>query len=387
MRVLHYRRRVLGTTHVTAVFLSLAGCSAWGQTYTFSKIAEASDPLVYFSYLPSVSDTGAVAYNMTTVTPNPPALTPLTQSGAFVNENGLIRRLGDPKLVSLVSDINSSGTILFLQSDPTGAPQLLLDMGGSTTEVSSAATGDFASFGFSVDGGSSLNDKGDVAFLAAKDVGTIGVYLRTADGSISTVIEQTLSGAPPVQFGPRINNHRTITFAYGADAYYLAAGASPVDIAVSSPELSSSSASLSNVALNNSDIAVLIVNGLASKLPGGAILESVGGAATQVIIHGTGSVPGDVYAATINDAGAIAYFKAPDISTPGSTYSIQYAADGKTPQPVISSRDSLFGGTVSQLGDFAKVSTGRYLNSSGQIAFLYSLTDGRHGVALATPAK
>jgi hypothetical protein len=185
--------------------------------------------------------------------------------------------------------------------------RLLLDSGGSTREIVNVGTSDFASIAYFVDGSPSVNDNGDVAFLAMKDSGVTGIYLITADGTLTTVAE---SGVPPVQFGPRINNNGTVTFAYGADAYYWQSGAAPIDIAALSPQLSSSpnSIAVSNLALNNSGTAVISILGLLSQLPGGGIFASAAGAAPQLLIKGSGSVPGNVYGATINDSGAIAYF-------------------------------------------------------------------------------
>jgi hypothetical protein len=100
-----------------------------------------------------------------------------------------------------------------------------------------------------------------------------------------------------------------------------------------------------------------------------------------LLIKGSGSVPGNAYGPTINDSGAIAYF------TGSPNYSIQYAADGHNPKAVISRGDSLFGSTAGTFGIGATAATGRYLNASGQIAFLYTLSNGRHGIALASPAQ
>jgi hypothetical protein len=91
-----------------------------------------------------------------------------------------------------------------------------------------------------------------------------GIYLITADGTLTTVAE---SGVPPVQYGPRINNNGTVTFAYGVDAYCWHSGAGSIDIAALTPQLSSSSiaVTLSNVALNNSGTAVFALIGRATR--------------------------------------------------------------------------------------------------------------------------
>ena len=102
------------------------------------------------------------------------------------------------------------------------------------------------------------------------------------------------------------------------------------------------------------------------------------------MLPGPGRLPGLV-GATINDAGVIAYYTSiidfTNVATP-LVYGV-YIVKNSSPAKVIASGDSLFGAKVTLAGSLSIGSTGRFLSTSGQIAFGYSLDNGAQGIAVA----
>ena len=83
---------------------------------------------------------------------------------------------------------------------------------------------------------------------------------------------------------------------------------------------------------------------------------------------------------SINNRGAVAFFA--DEATGGQGIFFGPAAAGHAPVPVIQSGDALFGSTVTSL------TLGRFsLNDRGQLVFMYTLQDGRSGIAIAWPRR
>jgi hypothetical protein len=165
--------------------------SAWAQTtYSFTKIAEIADNTQVFGVASYVSGTGSVSHTQYTPTRYPGTLTQLLLPAAYVSERGVVRRLGDGTLPTVVLDVNSSGAVLFGQYDADGRSHLLIDSAGVTTEISGAGSSKFAEYAIgSLGSGAAMNDNGDVIFGAIQASGVYGIYVQNADGTLTTVAE------------------------------------------------------------------------------------------------------------------------------------------------------------------------------------------------------
>jgi hypothetical protein len=181
--------------------------------------------------------------------------------------------------------------------------------------------------------------------------------------------------------GQRINNNRRVCFVAGNDLYYGEAGSQLADLPMITPPLSAQPTALGTPTLNNNDAMAFAVVGQNTNFPGGAIFESVAGAAPDLIVQGAGRRVGFMQPA-LNDAGDLAYLAA-DPTTFAT--SLRFLRSGsQTPTVVLASGDTLFGSAVTV--GIAVSSVGfRSLNRSGQIAFSYTLANGARGIALASP--
>ncbi len=189
-----------------------------------------------------------------------------------------------------------------------------------------------------------INDSGVVSFFANIIGGTGGSGIFTGDGlSVSAVA--ILGGAAPTggtftfftsQAAPRINGNGRVAFEGGTSA-----GASGLFTVGPGPGI---------------DLAAVI-----------------GGAAPD------GGIFGAFDGININAGGRVAFY-ANLFGEPGATFGIFTGGPGGT-QRVIREGDSLFGSLVAGL-NLGTFSNG--FNDAGQVAFGYTLADGRSGIAIAS---
>jgi hypothetical protein len=115
-------KRIAKSAIVLSLFITLHSYASAQTTYTFTKIAETSDNSQVFGVASYLSDTGSVAYALYTITPYPNSVTKLSLPAAYVSQRGVVRRLGDSSLPSVVLDINGLGSIVFNQLTRALAP-------------------------------------------------------------------------------------------------------------------------------------------------------------------------------------------------------------------------------------------------------------------------
>ncbi|MFO1500016.1 MAG: hypothetical protein U1G07_16760 [Verrucomicrobiota bacterium] len=121
-----------------------------------------------------------------------------------------------------------------------------------------------------------------------------------------------------------------------------------------------------------------IVAGAAFLTQGGLEVFSARHSGLQLRTDPTSSLLTFVDNVSVNNSGDVAFFA--NKSDGGEAILVE-ATGGANPTVAIETGDALFGSTV------AALSMGRYgLNDEGQVAFRYSLTDGRSGIALASPS-
>ena len=194
--------------------------------------------------------------------------------------------------------------------------------GGPTTTIADSS-GPLSRFGARP----ALNDNGTVAFHAELGPDNPGIF--TGSGGPTTTIAD--SSGPFAAFGtfPSLNNSGTVAFVGGLDGF----------------------------------------GGF------GGIFTGSGGPITTIADSSGpfGLFPS--FAPSLNDSGTVAFFAELDTGGAGIFTGPDPLAD-----EVISIGDTLFGSTVTDI--FIQSDS---LNDTGQLAFLYGLTDGRRGIARADP--
>jgi hypothetical protein len=222
--------------------------------------------------------------------------------------------------------LNDSGTVAFMgaRAEP-GLPRSIFAGNGGplTTLVSTSSTG------FVGLGNVAINDAGRIAFTGFQADGTIGTFVGTSApvGVVTTKTRPELDGG---FFDPVINNGGTIAV-------------------------------------------------IASRAAGG--LEVFTGNAQGVTLRNDPDHPFFTNAEhpSVNNHGAVAFFGFSVFDSTAPTGIFMEASGGQSLIPVIRPGDTLFGSTVTavDLGRFA-------LNDRFELAFQYSLADGRSGIAIAS---
>jgi hypothetical protein len=325
--------------------------------------------------------------------------------------------------------INNDGQVLFGASDGVSKGFLLLAKPGNPMKTIVQADPTHLEFIC----GRSLNDSGIVAYSrCGTDVPVQGIY--TSDGITTTTITERLLGQPGYDFSfpvgePQINNDGTVVFSSGKDGHpglfaakngqittlltVLTTPASqpgpqrlndsgevvfrhfrssdnaeglfsvnvnggPVTPVVLEKDLGAGVVSIDNqFSLNNQGKVAFVI-----KRSGPPDIQDIGisdGNTTKILAHAErfGPLLTGVASPSINDNSEVVFF--------GSYHKNGQIAAGILTGPdidqdrIIGSGDSLFGSTATGV---AFDSQG--LNDKGQIAFLYGLTDGTIGIAIAT---
>jgi hypothetical protein len=311
--------------------------------------------------------------------------------------------------------INASGLVAFLGFLDAGGSGIFVGDGSTVTPIALSSGSTFSSFG-SAD--TPINAAGQVAFVGNLDVGGNGIFAsdgtttktiafgppftgfllttKTAINAGGTVAFDYGTGSAPglyagngdaqaaplyltndpmfSGFGPpvAINDSGRVGFEgildAGGSGVYSGDGGIPTPIALSSGAFTNFTGSQLSI---NADGTVVFIGGLDAGT--GGVFTGNGGATTQVASN-TGPIANLNFPA-INSAGRVAFLatlttNAKEIMTGPDT-----VAD-----KVIRNNDSLFGSVVN---DLRFATSG--LNDAGQVAFYYSLTDGRKGIARGTP--
>lgn len=326
----------------------LAAAPAARAQYTFTLIADSdSSTFNAFTYAPSINAAGTVAFG---------AELDSFGTGIFTGAGGLtiaIALSSEPTFSEVYApSINAAGTVAFLGELDAGGGGIFTGAGGATTTIALSSETTFASVG-----SPSINTAGTVAFAAFLYAGGQGVFTVTGGTTTSIALssDPTFSGFSHSS----INAAGTVAFVGYLDAggygVFTGAGGETTPIALSSgPPFSGFNFTAINTAGTVAFSALFDGDG-------GGIFTGAGGPTTAIRL--------DVAAPpSINTAGAVAFLD-----------SAIYVSEGGALTPVIFIGEELFGSTVSDLG-FG--STG--LNDAGQLAFRYTLEDGRSGIAVAS---
>jgi hypothetical protein len=287
-----------------------------------TTIASGREGFRFFGIAPAVNASGVVAFIGLTATGSIAIFSSDGQSRSLIADSAVNQLLG--RAIGDVS-INGAGTVAF--SAPSATPgfpgNIFTGNGGPlTTLLTTSGTG------FSAFGNVAINDAGKIVFKGFLPDGTEGIFIGTSS-PIAVVTTKT------------------------------------------NPELGRG---FLDAVLNNSGtIAVL------GFLTDGG-LEVITGNAQGITVRNNPANPAfdNSEHPSMNNHGAVAFaaFPFPNPNAPAGIF--MEVSGGQSIIPVIRPGDTLFGSTVTSvdLGRFA-------LNEGFELAFQYSLNDGRSGVAIA----
>jgi hypothetical protein len=358
--------------------LMLLGVSvgqAFGQDkvradFQFVNVADTTQGFTGFSTFPAINNFGAVAFE---------ANQPGTE-GVFKWQDGTVNPIATSGTVlsgfGLDPAINARGIVAFEANVASGGRSIFVNDGYSTkTIANSAALGLIGRFM----GSPSINRDGTVAFFGARN-GFSSEAIFTGNGGPVTNILDTLSSNFAGFQNVDINASGKIVFV--GDVNDGSVGMVVVD---AGRRHDAADQVIDIVDTNNPDFdgfgdPVINKHGTVAndvfRTDGNAEILSGDRRGTTARTDITSAKFVQFEHPSINDSDAVAFFAfRPD----GNSGVFLELTGGASPIPVIQTGDKLFGGIVTEvdLGRFA-------LNDKFQMAFQYTLDDGRIGVAIAS---
>ena len=331
------------------------------QNYTFTNIADTTGPFSAFLGL-SLNNSGTVSFTA-----------PLDGggSGVYRSDGVVTTTIADdtgPFTTFLYSDINDAGQVAYRAESMFG-PGIFRGDGLSTTTIAYQSELPFVSQEFLEDGQMRMNNAGTVAFFAHGQVGTstiIDSVFVSSGGNVSFISDPSEYRAA----GQQINNLGTVAFNFqlfagaGRGIRLGNGGTSSLVIDHTGPY-----SSFGVPGLNDENI----VSVAAQHDSGGWYALRIDAGAVDVVAGPYVSA----HEVGINNAGEVAFLAELTAGMRRILTGPDSVAD-----KVIANGDALYGSTVT-IPQQATTIDGP--NESGQIAFHYSLADGRSGIALATP--
>lgn len=366
----HDRRHLLLSAmkwHPLLVAFVVGGCVLGARPgraeYAFTLIADSESPVFSkFDLYPSINSEGTVVFH---------ANLDSGGSGIFTGNGGPTTSIADSNGSIFSSlgtgpSINSLGTVAFQATLDAGGSGIFTNSGGVVTTVADTSNPTFVSFSSAP----SINSSGTVAFGARLDGGRVGIFTFIG-GTLNPIVQ---GRNPPVSVSYAwVNDANRVAFVGLVAPPGLQVLASDGDALMPIADTSGSFEGFSSaVGINSAGVVVFKAN---LDDGGEGIYTGIGGVPTTVIDTTNLAFSGFATLPSINSSGTVAFRG--ELAAGGAAVFI--SEDG-TLTRVIGKGDSLDGGTI--MG-FAMSNTA--LNDAGQIAFQYSLSDGRSGVAVATP--
>ncbi|HXC94543.1 MAG TPA: choice-of-anchor tandem repeat NxxGxxAF-containing protein [Edaphobacter sp.] len=345
------------------------------SNFRFVNIADSTNGFTAFSTFPAINNHGAVAFE---------ASVP-GGDGIFKSQDGAVTTIAQSSpggfgLFGRDPVINEAGTVAFGANIGTAAGIFTSDGTTTKTIVNTLDQGLIARFL----GSPSINRSGEVAFFATRNGFTSQAIFVGNGGPLSTVLDTATSDFNSLQ-NVAINASGEIVFVAGTTD--ILAGMFILD---PRKDLKQNGKNPDNQLID-----IVDTNNPAFGGFGDPVINKLGTVANDVFSNGinseilsgnqNGITPrtdflNDIFHSfehpSINDSDAVAFFA---IKTDGTSGVFVVLAEGASPVPVIQTGDPLFGSTVTEvdLGRFA-------LNNKFQMAFQYTLQDGRSGVAIAS---
>ncbi len=266
---------------------------------------------------------------------------------------------------SRILSINNKGVVAF-DAARTGGGGIYTGSGGALTTIADE-TALFEGFG-----SKSINDRGVVAFSynrdeIGRDTVVLGIYTGSG-GALTTIADSDTPTLASLSRGTSINNRGVVAFKAkrdaGGEAIYTGSGG-PITTIVDSD--SPTFSTFNNPVINNNGVVAFRAN----RDAGGSGIYTVSGGITTTIADTDSPTFSGFRGHSLNNKGAIAF--PADLDSGG--FGI-YLSDGKGGFiTVLQTGDSFMGSTVSNCG----VGTNG-LNDKNQLAIWVKLADGREGI-------
>jgi hypothetical protein len=198
-----------------------------GETTATIAITGSADDGAVIPFFPSINERGQVAFFVLLVGDECPP-TPGIQAGhLFVSDGTRLVKIAE---ANSAPSLNNKGEVGFI--GVTGGALSIIVSGKKKPRIVADTNGPFADFrgsppgfpGFDFEVGVSLNDRGDVAFMAALDDGGSGIFtgpdvvrdkvIATGDPLAGSSVSDTSTGivAPIIMSRQSLNNNRQIVF-------------------------------------------------------------------------------------------------------------------------------------------------------------------------------
>ena len=338
----------------------LLGFPALAGSYGFTNVADSRQFQDFGWYPPGLNDTGTAVFRGALLAPR--------RSGIFTGSGGAVTTVVDDTPSSLYQEfgarpwINNRGDIAFHATFRNHGAGIFLAHSGSVTTL--VDTWSSTSFFYNVTlDEPSLNNSGAVAFHAANENTHLSAIFRVHNGSVTTIADW--GDWPP----PGLASSGEVAFA--GPGIYRGSGGDVITVAECS----------------NGGFSYLYAPSISDS--GRVIFCGWSGDAPPFDqVHGIYDGPDLVANRVVDTSGPFRSFEQPFINGVGQiAFAGMLDAGGKglftgtdpVADRVILTGDELFGATLTDFSFY------RGFNNNGQVAFVYQLSDGRTGIAIATP--
>lgn len=388
----HYLLRLTSIVAFGAAVSLLWGgatCALAQESYSYTNVVDSSGALKTFDFLtPSINNQGAVVFHATFDAANgAPA-----GEGIYLSDAGSYRGIavsgGVYHQFFANPALNDNGFVAF-QAQLTGGTNEGVFVGDGKTvgnkTIASSTSGRLYQFSLVIrfsDYGLGIDGNGNAVFRAQFQT-TRQPGLFAGDGSKQETqlfaSSTGTSGQGQIDTTPCTNARGDVVFPVGSGdgtqqiLRTTVAGGTPITVATTAGSSPFSSFDTGSISINNAGTV-----GFVAKLKAGGfgVYSTNGvGEPTTIIDTNANQQFSSFRSVSINNKGDVAFFGT--LKAGGSNIFVFDANGGKNVVPV-----SLFG---SSLASFSGAISPRALNDLGQVVFYYSLSNGRKGLAVATP--
>jgi hypothetical protein len=367
-------RRIPCALLALVLALCLSTAASGQTTYTFTRIADNTGALSGFNFPPSINNSGTVAFQAVEAQSG-------VAEGVFTGRGGPVTTVADdqtgPFSFFAEASINDKGEVAFVATSTDGSTNTLFKSGrrGLTTIATTGNGSNDFQFIFSP----SINEKGEVAFSGSTPGGVSGSFTGSG-GTLTTIVTSN----DTFFLNPAINDEGDVTvpFSSAQDAGIVSGEGGPVTTLIDQTGPSGNFGTFTSTVAFVGETAPINNKGAVAFLG----FSGTGASAIFKLHHGTlrtiaetttgsfidlGSEP------ALNNRGEVAFLG----TLPGGAQGI-FTGPDPVRDKVIQVGDALDGSTVADL-TFAIGHTG--LNDRGAIAFVATLSDSRQGIFVAEP--
>ena len=337
--------------------------------FEFANVADSTQGFTNFETFPAINNKGVVVFV---------AARSGVGQGVFTSRDGEVTTIASEmdglRFFGNDPAINARGTVVFGASTSSGSRAIFASNGQSKWLIADSAANGLVRNGI---GSPSINGSGTVAFMSVRSEPGFPSSIFTGTGGPLTKVLSTSSTGFGAFGNVAINDAGKIAFrgnlVEGTEGVFKGTD-KPVDIVTTktNPELG---AGFTDPVMNNAGTIAVV----GFRTAGG--LEVITGNARGITLRNDPANPAFTNSEhpSINNHGAVAFFAVPFPDPAAPTGIFLEVSGGRSLIPVIRPGDTLFGSTVStvDLGRFA-------LNDRFELAFQYSLQDGRSGIAIAS---